>query len=296
MSRNFHHVLPPVKTLESIISQYLKDDIPSFDIGGFVVGERQETAHLLGKSAGIISGAAFAKIVFDLCGLKQTWIKFDGDAISEEEATRKEPICKVTGPINKILVAERTALNIMSRASGIATGANKVVKLVRNKGWQGHVAGTRKTTPGFGLVEKYSLLVGGASTHRLTLTQMTMLKDNHVWSTGSIPQAVRKAKLAAGFSSKVEVECRSFKEAVEAIDNGADIIMLDNYTPEELILDARKLKAKYPYVLIEASGGITEATIGDYLDASVDVVSMGKLTQGYACLDFSLKVQRRSKL
>ena len=119
-----------------------------------------------------------------------------------------------------LLLGERTALNCMARASGIATQAKRVVSLVRAQGWQGQVAGTRKTTPGFGMVEKYALLVGGASTHRMDLSHMTMLKDNHIWASGSITAAVERARRALGFSSKIEVECRDLNEAFEAAEAG----------------------------------------------------------------------------
>eukprot|EP00924_Labyrinthula_sp_SR-Ha-C_P000139 augustus_masked-scaffold_39-processed-gene-2.87-mRNA-1 protein AED:0.02 eAED:0.02 QI:0/-1/0/1/-1/1/1/0/298 len=291
---DFSNLLPSATRLETIIQSYLDADIPSFDVGGFVVGNEVQTAHLLCKSPGVVSGIPFAKTVFNLLKLEQDWKITDGFICSKEQAIQKHVCCIVKGPVRNILQAERTALNILSRASGVATGARKVKELVlsSNPDWTGTVAGTRKTTPGFGLIEKYSLLVGGVATHRLELTQMTMLKDNHVWSCKSIEKAVKKAKLATGFSSKVEVECRNLDEAVEACESGADIVMLDNYSGKELIKDAKKLKEKFPYVVVEASGGITEETIGEYLDDSVDVISMGKLTQGYSCLDFSLKVQK----
>merc|ERR1719201_1880937 len=106
--------------------------------------------------------------------------------------------------------------------------------IARAGGYRGEVAGTRKTTPGFRLVEKYALLVGGASTHRMDLSSMVMLKDNHIWSTGSISDSVSRARFACGFSTKIEVECTSEKDAVEAAEAGADVLMLDNYSGEEL--------------------------------------------------------------
>jgi nicotinate-nucleotide pyrophosphorylase (carboxylating) len=142
------------------------------------------------------------------------------------------------------------------------------------------------------LVEKYAVLVGGASTHRMDLSQMVMLKDNHVWASGNITAAVRKARVIAGFSQKIEVEARSFEEAVEAAAAGADIVMLDNMTPDRLKIEARRLKLQFPRVVIEASGGIREESILAYLSPDVDVVSVGALTQGYGALDFSLKVDR----
>jgi len=285
------NILPPIGDVRDTIKGWLKTDVPSFDIGGFVVGKKEETALLLGKSPGVICGAEFAKIVFDIMNLRVEWYKNDGDIITPEEAKAKKPIAKVTGEVRSILLAERTALNIMARSSGIATEARKMRDLGKAEKWHGEVAGTRKTTPGFSFIEKYSLLVGGVSTHRLDLSQMTMLKDNHVLSAGSISKAVYKARSVAGFSSKIEVECSTYAEAEEACKAGAEIVMLDNYTPEELKVDAKKLKDNFPYVIIEASGGITEETIASYMSDHVDVISMGKLTQGYGALDFSLKVQ-----
>merc|ERR1712238_204471 len=111
----------------------------------------------------------------------------------------------------------------------------------------GYVAGTRKTTPGFAIVEKYGLLVGGAATHRLDLSQMVMLKDNHIWAAGSITDAVQLARKAAGFSQKIEVECQSLEEATEAAAAGADIVMLDNFEPDKLREDAKSFKKNYPH-------------------------------------------------
>jgi nicotinate-nucleotide pyrophosphorylase (carboxylating) len=160
--------------------------------------------------------------------------------------------------------------------------------------WKGAIAGTRKVTPGsFRIVEKYGLIVGGCNTHRLDLSQMTMLKDNHIWSCGGdITRAVALARSAAGFSQKIEVECQSLKEALEAAEAGADVVMLDNYSPDELKKEAEQLKERYPHVIVEASGGITHDTMDKYVCDSVDIISRGDLTQGYACLDYSLKIQK----
>ena len=155
------------------------------------------------------------------------------------------------GPANALLLGERTALNTLSRASGVATRARAASELARAHAWHGRVAGTRKTTPGFRVVEKYALLVGGAATHRLDLSQMVMLKDNHIWSAGGISGAVRVARAAAGFTSKIEVECRTHEEAIEAARAGADIVMLDNFGAEPLKAVAAKLKTEFPALVIE---------------------------------------------
>lgn len=130
------------------------------------------------------------------------------------------------------------------------------MSIAHSYNWEGFVAGTRKTTPGFKMVEKYALIVGGACTHRMDLSHMVMLKDNHIWSVGSITNAVHKAKQAAGFSSKIEVECQSVAEAMEAATAGADIVMLDNFSGEKLRSAAETIKRTFPSILIEASGVI----------------------------------------
>lgn len=164
----------------------------------------------------------------------------------------------------------------------MATAARRAADIKARCEWHGFVAGTRKTTPGFRQVEKYALIVGGAATHRLDLSQMVMLKDNHIWSCGSITNAVKKAKVAAGFSIKIEVECQSLAEGMEAAGAGADIVMLDNFTPEAIHDAARTIKEAFPHVLIEASGGITEASMERFMTPYIDIISRGALTQGKA--------------
>ena len=200
----FAHLLPPGYKVE--ISRWVHEDCPTTDIGGFVVGENEEVADLLCKTSGVLAGVPFAQAVFDLLELRVVWLYEEGDFIDITTASNKKVIvAKVTGKCRNILLAERTALNILSRAAGVATQARTASDIAKQAGWKGYVAGTRKTTPGFKMVEKYALLVGGASTHRMDLSQMVMLKDNHIWSSGSITKAVHKARTAAGFSMKIEV-------------------------------------------------------------------------------------------
>jgi len=162
--------------------------------------------------------------------------------------------------------------------------------LKNKRHWHGEIAATRKTTPGFRLVEKYAVLVGGASTHRYDLSSMIMLKDNHIWSSGDISNAVKSARKVGGFSIKIEVECRSVDEARSAAKAGADIIMLDNFSPETLHQSAEILKEEFPNLLVEASGGITESNVEDYMGPFIDVISLGSITQGYHPVNFSLKI------
>lgn len=289
-SRLVHkNLLHPV-ILREKVKEWLKEDTPNFDYGGFVVGEKVERAFLLCKSPGVLSGVPFFEEVFKVLDCQVDW--------HFSEGTFLEPICKVatvTGKVRNILLGERVALNCITRASGISSLGKKLCDVVYGKDgdeWHGEIAGTRKTTPGFRLVEKYALLIGGMSTHRYDLSSMIMLKDNHIWSAGSITQVVKDAKSVGGFSSKVEVECRSLQEGLEAAQAGADVVMLDNFKTDELHTTAKQIKQKYPGVVIEASGGVSEETIKAYVGEHVDVISLGKVTQGYDTVDFSLKIQK----
>ncbi len=281
--------LLPSESVREEVSKWLKDDVPTTDIGGFVVGEKIEKANLLCKSPGVLAGVPHAQAVFDVMGLEVKWNVEEGTYI-DGSSTNKVVVAEVAGKCRNILLAERTALNTLSRASGVASKTREAVLIAKEHNWGGCVAGTRKTTPGFKSVEKYALLVGGGATHRQDLSQMVMLKDNHIASAGSITAAVNLARSAAGFSMKIEVETSTIEDAKEAAEAGADIVMLDNFKPEDLQTAAADLKAVYPHVLVEASGGITEETMHRYMCPAVDVISRGNLTQGYACVDFSLKI------
>ena len=281
----FQHILPP--HCLKLVQSWLREDIPSFDIAGVVVGNKPEKAVLLCKSAGVLCGKPFFDLIFSELGCLVEWRAPEGEMLTPDPV---QEVAWVTGPANKLLQGERTALNVLTRASGIATYARELKTKVNYLGWQGEVAGTRKTTPGFRMVEKYALLVGGISTHRYDLSQMVMLKDNHIWAAGSITKAVNMARAAGGFSIKIEVECRSVREARESAAAGAEIVMLDNFEPAALQEASAVLKAEFPSLTVEASGGISPETLKLYCQPTVDVVSLSKTTQGYGCVNFSLKL------
>lgn len=275
MQGNPAHLLPP--SWKTQVTAWLAEDTPSFDIGGFVVGEKASTATLLCKAEGFLAGAPFVDEVFAQCGCTVKWAFIEGAHLDPH---RKGPgsddggdgggrlrVATVTGPARGILLGERVALNVLARCSGIATASRRLADALRRAGFQGRVAGTRKTTPGFRLVEKYGMLVGGADMHRVDLSSMVMLKDNHVWSRGSIRDAVAAARAAAGFSLKIEVEVRSEAEADEAIAAGADVVMLDNFTPERVGPAAQSIRDRWRgkrEFLLEVSGGLTPANAAAY--------------------------------
>ncbi|GAA5799952.1 hypothetical protein HPULCUR_005373 [Helicostylum pulchrum] len=281
---------------KALVAQYLAEDVPSFDYGGYVVGEQEQMAILYCKAEGVVAGVPFFDEVFKQLDCKVEWTCKEGDWLKPEG---KLEIAKVYGSARNILLGERTALNIISRCSGIALRARMVSELQKEKGFKGVIAATRKTTPGFRLVEKYGVLVGGLDTHRMDLSSMVMLKDNHIWSSGSITKAVQNARSVCGFALKIEVECQSEQEADEAIEAGADIVMLDNFTGEGLKLAAKSIKERWAakgktHFLIESSGGITYETCAGYFCQDIDVLSMSTITQGVPHVDFSLKISKKN--
>lgn len=262
-----------------------------------MVGTKPETATLLMKQTGLISGVPFAAEVFKQCELEVEWHYPEATFISPEELAKhngKLCVATVKGPANKILLAERTALNLLSRSSGIATQSYKTKQLADKVGYTGLIAGTRKTTPGLRHLEKYSMLVGGVDTHRYDLSSMVMLKDNHIVSTGSITKAVASARSVCGFAVKIEVEVSNEADAQEAIDAGADVIMLDNFKGPELQIAAQSLKKTYQgqnkSFLLECSGGLTLDNLGSYLCNDIDIYSTSSIHQGCGIIDFSLKI------
>lgn len=279
------------------ITDYLTEDVPSFDYGAFVVGNKPETASLYMKAEGLICGVPFADEVFRQCELEVEWHYQEGQYVTSGQLVSlngKIVVATVKGPANKILLAERTALNLLARSSGIATQSYVTKKLADESGYKGLIAGTRKTTPGLRQLEKYSMLVGGVDPHRYDLSSMVMLKDNHIASTGSITEAVKSARSVCGFAVKVEVEVSTEKDAKEAIDAGADVIMLDNFSGPSLQKVAQTLKQHYKgsnkSFLLECSGGLTLQNLSTYLCNDVDIYSTSSIHQGCKIVDFSLKI------
>lgn len=299
--------LLPVHWKSQIIT-WFAEDTPSFDYGGFVVGDSERTATLYGKSKGILAGVPFFDEIFTQAGCTVKWHLKEGTLV-DPGPSGKVAVATVTGPVRKLLLGERVALNTLSRCSGVATKSRTMEELVRKAGYKGILAGTRKTTPGFRLVEKYGMIVGGVDGHRHDLSSMIMLKDNHIWARGSITEAVKAAKAAGGFALKVEVEVDNETSADEAIAAGADIVMLDNYDGEGLKVAAKSIKQRWAgkrEFLLECSGGLTAENVETYVNngretvstlplllisfTDIDIISTSSIHQGVPHVDFSLKI------
>lgn len=193
------------------------------------------------------------------------------------------------GFANVLLTAERVALNLLQRMSGIATLSRKYAKAVEGTGAK--VVDTRKTTPGLRLLEKYAVEVGGCRNHRLGLDDGVLIKDNHISLAGGVKEAVESAKAKVGHLHKIEIEISNWGQLREAIQAGADIVMLDNQTPEEAEKLVNMAREMNPDVILEASGGMNLDTVRSYAEAGVDLISVGRLTHSARAVDISFKIK-----
>lgn len=268
---------------DEFIKMALEEDINSEDVttNSVMPHYKKGQVELICKEDGIVAGLQVFQRVFQLLDPK-TEVVFD---VQDGESVQKgQHMATVVGDIRVLLSGERTALNYLQRMSGIATYTNKVAKLL--EGTKTTLLDTRKTTPCMRIFEKYAVTVGGGSNHRYNLSDGVLLKDNHIDAAGSVKAAVWAAKAYAPFVRKIEVETESLEQVQEALEAGADIIMLDNMTPD-MMAEAVKLidgRAK-----TECSGNITKENIEKITAIGVDYVSSGALTHSAPILDISLK-------
>lgn len=244
-------------------------------------------------------GRFLAKEYLVLCGLdvaEAVFFHLDPDG-SEIEAAFNEGdeiedgtvFATLKGYADVLLVGERTALNLIQRMSGIATMTRAYVKAVEGTGAQ--IVDTRKTTPGLRMLEKYAVTVGGGKNHRMGLDDGVLIKDNHIALAGGIAEAVKAAKDKVGHLHKIEVEVSNWAQLREAINAGAEIVMLDNQTPEEAAKLVEMARNMNPNVLLEASGGMDLDRVRSYAEAGVDLISVGRLTHSARAVDISFKIQ-----
>ncbi len=268
---------------DEMILTALKEDITSEDITTNSVMREycKGTVDLICKENGIIAGLDVFKRVFELLDDK-TEVEFfcnDGDAVENGQK-----LGVVTGDIRVLLSGERTALNYLQRMSGIATYTRSVALLL--DGTNTKLLDTRKTTPNMRVFEKYAVKVGGGYNHRFNLSDGILLKDNHIGAAGGVKQAVLMAKEYAPFVRKIEIEVENLEMLAEALDAGADIIMLDNMSVEDMRKAVSLCKGKAE---TECSGNVTKENIAKLVDIGVDYISSGALTHSAPILDLSLK-------
>ena len=268
---------------EELILNALKEDITSEDIttNSVMPEYKKGQVQLIAKEEGIIAGLDVFKRVFELLDKDTTFEMYfkDGDKVKP-----KDLIGVITGDIRVLLSGERTALNYLQRMSGIATYTNQVASLL--EGTKTKLLDTRKTTPNMRIFEKYAVKVGGGNNHRYNLSDGILLKDNHIGAAGSITNAVKMAKEYAPFVRKIEIEVENLDMLKEALDAGADIIMLDNMSVEDMKKAVEMVKGKAE---TECSGNVTKENIKKLTDIGVDYISSGALTHSATILDLSLK-------
>jgi len=278
-------------SLRESLVRFLREDIGQGDLTSqYTVDEGlKSSSQIICKSEiAVVAGLEEAKIIFEICNCDSKALVNDGDIVK-----RGIRVMKINGNTRAILKAERTALNLIMRMSGIATDTKRFVDIVKTVSKDIKVMGTRKTAPGLRYFDKKSIKLGGGHSHRNTLDEMILIKDNHLAVSTSIQNAISNARLKAGKNMMIECEVSNKKSSVEAIKSGADIIMLDNFTPEmaqKTISYLRKsgLREK---VLIEISGGVNISNIKDYALALPDMISIGSLTHSSNSIDFSMNME-----
>jgi nicotinate-nucleotide pyrophosphorylase (carboxylating) len=281
----------PRKILEEKISHFLKDDIGFGDVTAQAVISANLTAKaaVIANEAGIAAGIEEAVFICESLGLKATAKVSDGDSIKN-----KQILLEISGNARTILCLERTLLNLLSRMSGIATATKTLTQKLKQAGSKTRIAATRKSAPGLLYFDKKAVVLGGGDPHRLHLDDMILIKDNHLAIVGSAEEAVMKAKANASFTKKIEVEVTNIEDALKAAKAGADIIMLDNFSPKQ-VKDTIKIlrNAGFTKLILEASGGITSKNLLKYAAAQVDIISIGELTHSVKALDISLEILKK---
>lgn len=268
-----------------MLQSFLLEDIGEQDVTSQSVFPEDEkgTGVFIAKDDGIIAGLDIIETTYHLLDSDITVSLHhqDGDHVQVGER-----IAEVTGPVIPILTGERIILNLIQRMSGIATMTQGCVKTLNDSSIS--ICDTRKTTPGLRMFEKYAVTVGGGKNHRFGLYDGVMIKDNHIAFAGSITKAVQHVKEQVGHMVKIEVETESKEDVLEAVEAGADIIMFDNQSPDEV----REFNTYVPdHIVTEASGGITLDTLATYANTGVDYISLGFLTHSVTAFDISLNVQ-----
>jgi nicotinate-nucleotide pyrophosphorylase (carboxylating) len=261
------------------VERWLREDLGHHDVTNDVPGETE--GRLVAKEAGVVAGLDAATAVFEYLDVNVERTVEEGDPIED-----RETVLSVDGAARDILRGERVAVNITGHASGIATKTQAAVDAARDVSDDVRIAGTRKTTPGLRGIEKRAVVAGGGDTHRLDLSHMVMVKDNHVAEMGLVG-AIEHFQERTSFATKIEVEVEQPDDGVRAADAGADIVLFDNLAPDAV---ERGVDGLPPDTLSEASGGISIADVPAYAATGVDVISMGSLTHSANTLDLSFRM------
>jgi|TARA_B100001778_G_scaffold223661_1_gene185481 nicotinate-nucleotide pyrophosphorylase (carboxylating) len=266
------------------LKRFLDEDVAKGDITSKLLKKQKIVARIITREETVVAGTKYAKEIFALKKCKTKILKQDG-----KTAKPNQTILKLSGNAGDILTCERTALNLLSRMCGIATQTNNLRKLVKSTGSKSKVFATRKTAPGLRFFDKEAVKIGGGEKHRMNLNEMIMIKDNHLAVQKSIEEILRKAKKTRG---KIEIEVETSSDAILCARMGADIIMLDNFSPTQIKKTMKKLtelKLRNK-VILEASGRINSKNITKYAETNIDMISVGSITNSVDGIDLSLEI------
>lgn len=274
----------PQFTIDDVIKRAIQEDINYVDVTTdyLLSDDAVTTANYVAKDSGVVAGVGIAVRVYELLDATVEYEirKQDGDAVQKGDI-----ILTLKGKTKTLLKGERTSLNLIQHLSGIATMTNKCVRLV--EGTNATITDTRKTLPGLRALQKYAVTVGGGRNHRYNLSDGAMLKDNHIDAYGSMTNAVNALRAKIGHMVKIEVETRNLDELREALSAGADVIMLDNMSLEEM---RKAVEITAGRAKLEASGNITDENIRAVAETGVDIISLGALTHSVKAFDISMKI------
>jgi len=277
----------PRKVLEERLIQLLSDDVGQGDVTATLVpADVKAEAEVIWKEAGVAAGIEEAVILGESLGLSVKPLVSDGEEVKKGRVTMK-----FSGDARTILSFERTMLNLLSRMSGIATTTRRLSKKLEKACLNTRIAATRKTAPGLLYFDKKAVFLGGGDPHRFHLDDMVLIKDNHLALSENIETAIRQAKQKASFSKKIEVEVTKIADALKAAEAGADIVMLDNFSPKQIkeTIESLKKLGLFEKTLTEASGKIRENNLLEYARTQVNIISLGELTHSTKALDISME-------
>lgn len=275
--------------LQRKIEEWLQEDVGSGDVTTMstIPADEHGVGILYAKESGVIAGLSIAQQVFETV---DPALVFTASVEEGAHVKKGDQLAEVSGSVRSILSGERLALNLMQRLSGIATQTNAYVQAVSST--KARVVDTRKTTPGLRFLEKYAVRVGGGHNHRFALYDAVMIKDNHIKGAGGIAQAVAAARAQIPHTMTIEVEAETLEQVQEALDAGADIIMLDNMSNADMTKAVALIQGR---ALVEASGGVNLETIRSIAMTGVDVISVGALTHSVKAFDISLDLNTRKR-
>jgi len=274
------------------IKNWLREDVGAGDVTTSVTipAGHQSKAVIHAKDDGIIAGISVAELVFQVVDPS---LVFRPSVQDGDEVTRGKTLAEVEGSTHSLLTGERLALNLLQRMSGIATRTRSYVDAL--EGLSTRLVDTRKTTPGHRMLEKYAVRIGGGANHRFGLYDAVMIKDNHIKGAGGITEAVQRARAVIPHTMTIEVETENLAQVNEALQAGADIIMLDNMHPDQMREAVTVIRKQSPHVKVEASGNVSLDTIRGIAESGVDVISVGRLTYSFESLDISLDLNEKKE-